>query len=138
MAHGEWVLSNGRTLVFGSQDAPADLVLPKPFAALVTAFNRREREAVEVLAAKLVESGCSEICCVGPCAEELHDGLDRIVEARGLLAVVTTWHTNLHEACEHFLFAAVPGAPVLLALVAEHPELVGLLKELARDGASLD
>ena len=81
-----------------------------------------------------MDRGCVEFCCVGPQAELLHDALDEVLEERGALEVVTTWHTDDSDAAEYFLFAAGSKLPTLLALVAAHPELVALLEQEAGSG----
>jgi len=86
------------------------------------------------MANTVIEKGCVEFCCVGPEAEQLHDSLDWIVEEKGALEVVTTWHTDDADACEYFIHAAGGGSPSLLALVYSYPELVGRLEaEAASD-----
>jgi hypothetical protein len=80
-----------------------------------------------------MDLGCIEFCCVGPQAEQLHDSLDGIVEERGALEVVTTWHTDYSEACEYFLFAAGGKPPTLLALISSRPDLAALLEDETTD-----
>lgn len=127
-------LSGGRSLVLGSLHMPVDNSLRRPFAALVPAFDAEEQQKVETLVGTLLDLGCIELCCVGPQAEQLHDTLDEIVEAKGALDVVTTWHVDDADACEYFLFAAGGKPPTLLALISSHPELAAVLEEEARSG----
>ena len=131
MAGRSLILSGGRRLVLGSLDTPIDHSFRQPFAALVPAFNEKERQKVGAIVDTLLDEGCIELCCVGPQAEQLHDSLDGIVEARGMLDVVTTWHSDYADACEYFLFAAGRKPPTLLALIAPHSELVALLEQQA-------
>lgn len=132
MAAQGLVFSDSRTLLFGSLVQPLSDSLSQPFVTLLPAFDEGERKQAQAITGPLVNRGCVEFCCVGPEAEQLHDSIDEIVEERGALAVVTTWHTDFSDACEHFLFAAGGRSPTLLALVASHPELVALLEKGAR------
>ncbi|HSO28948.1 MAG TPA: hypothetical protein VLS28_03535, partial [Candidatus Sulfomarinibacteraceae bacterium] len=134
MAAFSLVFSGGRTLIFLSLDQRPNASLNPPFVTLLPAFDEEERRQAEVLAGLLMDQGCVEFCCVGPEAEQLHDSIDEIVEKMGAFEVATTWHTDLSDACEHFLFAAGGRSPTLLALVASHPELVALLAQEARSG----
>jgi hypothetical protein len=122
------IFSSGRTLIFRSLDESPNASPSQPFATLLPAFDGTERRQAEVTAGLLIDRGCVEFCCVGPEAELLHDSIDEIVETRGTLDVVTTWHTDTSDASEYFLFAAGGRPPALLALVAPHPELVALLE----------
>jgi len=124
-------LSGKRKLVFLSLDQSPSISLSQPFATLFPAFDEVERRQAEAMARILMAQGCVEFCCVGPEAELLHDSIDEIVEQKGALDVVTTWHTDYSDASEYFLFAAGGKPPTLLALVASHPDLVALLEEEA-------
>jgi hypothetical protein len=126
------ILPGGRNLVFGSPGTSADYSVCRPFAALVPAFDPGERQQVEAMTGTLVDLGCREFCCVGPQAEQLHDSIDGIIEDRGAIELVTTWHTDYSDACEYFLFAAGGRPPSLLALVSAHPDLAALLEDEAR------
>ena len=126
------VLSGGRKLVLDSLGTSVDYPLNRPFVALAPAFDAEERQRVEAIASTLMDLGCMEFCCVGPQAEQLHESLDEIVEERGALEVVTTWHTDYSDACEYFLFAAAGGRPpTLLALISSHRQLAALLEDAA-------
>jgi hypothetical protein len=126
------VLRSGRTLRVTALEAPPPASRSRgPFVALLPAFDVSERERSEILASLLLQLGCIEICCVGRDAELLHDTLDGMLEERGALDVVTTWHAGEAEAVEYFLFAAGGGAATLLALTAEHPALTTLLNSQA-------
>jgi len=85
----------------------------------------------------LIDSGCVEFCCGGPEAEQLHETLDQIIEARASLEVVTTWDAAPHDACEYFLFAAAGGRTNLLALVSGHPEVEAILEGQAMRKAEI-
>jgi hypothetical protein len=88
-------------------------------------------DASAAIAADLVDLGCAEICCVGPRAEELHDSIDGIVEDKGALHVVTTWHVGLEEGSEYFVDAAAGRPFLLMGLVADHPDLAAALRRMA-------
>lgn len=77
--------------------------------------------AERALAEAPATSNCREMCFVGKNAERFHDLADDVVEARGLLEIVTTWLTNETADEIAFYFVTVAGAapPLLLALV-EH------------------
>lgn len=112
---------------------PAGTATPAPpFVALVPAFDPAERRVVETAANDLIDGGCVEFCCVGPESEMLHDALDDLIERKGTLEVVTTWHVDVADACDYFLFGASAGRAALLALVSAHPELVSALQERGR------
>jgi hypothetical protein len=78
----------------------------------------------------LLQIGCRELCCVGPEAEALHDELDQIVEAEDALDVTTTWHTELLDACEYFVWAAGGARSPLVAVVSDHTLATLLFEEL--------
>lgn len=134
MAAPSLVFSRGRALIFLSLDQQPSASLTRPFATLLPAFDAGERRKAVAMAALLTDQGCVEFCCVGPEAELLHDSIDEVIEKKGALDVVTTWHTDYSDASEYFLFAAGGKSPTLLALVASHPELVALLEKEAGSG----
>lgn len=103
-----------------------------PFVTLLPAFNAAERHQAEAKAELLLTLGSVALCCVGPEAEQLHDALDVIMEARGALEVVTIWHEDLADACEYFLYAAAGASATLLALIASHPKVQAILEEETR------
>jgi hypothetical protein len=121
----------GRKLVVSALQAFQGAV-GGPFVALVPAFSAEERKLVEAIARLLLDSGCEELCCVGPEAEMLHDTLDALLERSGRLEVVTTGIEDLDEALEYFLYGAGGGSKTLLALVSDHPDLAAALLARAR------
>lgn len=125
------VNSGARKVHIGAllDEIPAEL--SSPFAALLPAFEERERELAKMRTADLLAKGCSEICCLGPESETLHDAIDSLIEQGDSPSVVTTWHTDIADACEHLIYAAGGGGISLLALVASHPEVVALLEQVA-------
>ena len=131
MADG-FTLSGDRKLIVSALGALPDESIRRPFATLLPAFSASERHQAEAMTTKLVDMGCVEFCCVGPESEQLHDALDEVIEARGVLGVVTTWHVDVLDACEHFLYAAGGERATLLALIAAHPSVEAKLKEEAR------
>ena len=120
---------SGRAIVWGPVAVPA--FIPRPFAALLPAYDPGECAQVVKLSRDLVAAGCVELCCVGPQAESLHDSLDGVIEEMGAITVVTSWDTDELEACEYFFFAAGGLPPVLLALISDHPNLVAILGRAA-------
>ena len=69
------------------------------------------------------------MCFSGPGAERLHDTADGIVEERGLLDIVTTWHAHedATEVVSYFLELAGGGASWLLACVGHEPNMARAL-----------
>ncbi|MGK3985804.1 hypothetical protein WME99_22345 [Sorangium sp. So ce136] len=132
MAARSITLAGNRKLVISSLGASADHSIQRPFVTLLPAFNPPERQQAEAITKDLIDLGCVEFCCVGHEAEQLHDALDNIIEARNALEVVTTWHEEPSDACEYFLYAAAGGRANLLALLLSHPELQAMLEEDAR------
>lgn len=126
------LLQGGRRLILRSPREPLGPIESGPFAAMLPAFDRHDRDASTAVVAHLVDLGCIEFCCVGPEAEALHDAIiDWVIEDKNALHVVTTWHDNQTEGGEYFLYAAGGRPPVLLGLVADHPELVAVLQRVA-------
>jgi hypothetical protein len=113
-----------------------DGMVNEPFPVMLPAFNGMERSAAEGMVAGLINSGCREFCCVGQQAEQLHDAIDWIIEDRHALDIVTTWHQDIVEACEYFLFAAGIGTNCRIALVSEHAAVVSLLLNLVGGGTT--
>lgn len=106
------------------------------FAAMIPAFGEADREAARTVLGDLLGRGCVEICCAGPDADELHDLIDVAIEDSAALGVVTTWHQDLAEACDYFVFAAAGRPSYLLALVADRQVLATILKRTALGAAS--
>lgn len=111
---------------------PLNEVLPAGFIALIPAFGENERTDGEELMASLLELGCLHVCCLGPESETLHDSIDWVIEAANQLDVVTTWHDDVVEGCEYFVHVASGRAQVLVAFVAERPEVVDTLMNEVR------
>lgn len=124
------ILPDGRDVSLGSVFAPLCFSNTCPFATLLPAFDEQERRQAVRLVDDLLRLGCKDFCCAGPQAEQLHDSIDAVVEKRGELDVVTTWHKDCTDACEYFLYATVGKG--LLALIEEHPELEASLSDVAR------
>lgn len=101
-----------------------------PFAAMVPAVEDTDVPNAVLLAADLVRMGCAEICCVGARAEVVHDLVDEVVEDAGALGVVTTWHQDVNEGCEYFIFTAGGRPRWLLAAVEGRAELTTLLRSM--------
>lgn len=110
------------------ENIKADIV--KPFAVMLPAYNDAEQSVAKDIIAALVDFGCVEFCCVGRQAEELHDAIDWIIEDKNALSVITTWHEDIAEACEYFVYTAGSAPKCLLALIAEDSEIVVVLRRL--------
>ena len=131
----------GRVLKIAPLLGPIAAKIHSPFVALLPASNSEECSEAVLVAKNLVNMGCIELCCVGAQSEALHDALDGVLEDMSKLNVVTTFHEDVMDACEYFLFAAGAQTDSLLALVSLHPEFVyGLRKVLSEitlgDGAA--
>lgn len=122
-------LNGGRKLTFDSVAGLGEIAIQPPFVALLPAYCLTDRQQGEVVASRLISSGCVEFCCVGPEAEVLHDALDAVIEGEGALDVVTTWVGDPMEACEYFLHAAAGGCANLLALTQCHVDLQMILQD---------
>ncbi|GAB2878633.1 hypothetical protein GCM10027277_54820 [Pseudoduganella ginsengisoli] len=103
------------------------LSLGKEFVVLLPACNDDELLSSKILAPGLLDKGCAEFCCVGALAEELHDRIDEFIEDQEKFDVVTTYHHEIVEACEYFLFAAAGAQLPLIAMVADHVEIESCL-----------
>ncbi len=130
----EQLAFRGRTLAILSPTALDEVraALSLPFAAMVPAVEDSDTRNAALLATDLVRMGCAEICCVGPRAEIVHDLVDEVVEDAGALSVVTTWHRDLNEGCEYFLFTAGKRPHWVLAAVEGRTELTNLLRSMVR------
>ena len=107
--------------------------ITNPFAVLVSSQYEKERGEVLSLFGALLERGCKEICCIGTDAELLHDQFDQLIEDAGAVHVATTWHEDIVEGCEYFLFSAGGQSVDLYALISQHPELLNVLISVARE-----
>jgi hypothetical protein len=107
------------------------LKLGRIFAVLLSAAPNGPTWAERRIVETSVASGCVELCCVGAGAENLHDYIDEVLEERGLVNVVTTWHTDesMEDALHYFLHLAGSSPPTLVAVVEDEP---GLLVALSR------
>jgi hypothetical protein len=128
----EQMAFSGRTLAILSPMALDEVkaAVSAPFAAMVAAVEDSDTRNAALLAADLVRMGCAEICCVGPRAEIIHDLVDEVVEDAGAFGIVTTWHLDLNEGCEYFLFTAGGRPRWLLAAVDGRAELTNLLRAM--------
>lgn len=129
-------LRDGRALLLASRHTSVATVgefLSAPFAAMVPAFGVEDQSAAEAVMGAFVDRGCVEICCVGPDAESLHDGIDSIIEDKKYFDIVTTWHEDQYEAAEYFVLAAGGKSPMLVAFVQEQPQLAALLRTVATE-----
>ena len=103
----------------------------EPFLVMLPAFSRQERIASEGIAINLVDLGCIDFCCVGQQAEQLHDAIDYIIEDKNNLSVLTTWHCDIKEGCEYFIFAAGIGVRFRIAIVSKHNSIISCLQQIA-------
>jgi hypothetical protein len=111
------VLYDGRLLTVAGLAREGLDMSAKPVAALLPAYSDQDIAMAVDVVEDLVGNGCLELCCAGPKAESLHDRIDALLEGRGWVDVVTTFHTDTDDACEYFLFAANAATGNLLALV---------------------
>ena len=127
----------GRKVIIISANDIAVENFTSPFAALVTASNRKELDEILGIAASLIKNGCQEFCCVGADSELLHDELDHLIESAGFLDIATTWHNNTVEGCEYFLYAAGGQGLTLIAIIAQHPDLLKSMELAAEQSSGL-
>lgn len=127
------VMFGERKVFIGSPADCSSLKASSPFAVLVAAPNTDEVREILSIAEILLRSGCKEFCCVGFESELLHDQLDLLIEKVGLLDVVTTWHKDVIEGCEYFLFGAGGQNHILYGLISGHKELIDALAVAARE-----
>jgi hypothetical protein len=99
---------------------------------LLPADNAVDCELSEEIISTFIALGCIEFCCVGAFSEQMHDQIDIIIERSENIEIATTWFDHNNDACEYFLFAAGAGKSSLLALVLDKPELLNVLKEIAK------
>lgn len=100
------------------------------FVTLIVAACQKDIDENLRVANALLEKGCNEFCCIGPESEKLHDQLDNLIEDAGLIDVVTTWHKDITEGCEYFLFAAGGQSVPLVGLISKHPQILDVLNKI--------
>ncbi|MEF9388677.1 hypothetical protein V4890_24095 [Ralstonia solanacearum species complex bacterium KE056] len=102
--------------------------IASPFVALLPAYDGNERTKVKSLVPLLLKRKCEQLCCVGLESEVLHDEIDDMLEELGMTDVVTTHHLDVTDACDYFIFAAGAFSTSLMAMVADHLDVVSALK----------
>lgn len=125
-------LHGPRAVVLG--DASAPVIPPAPFVALLPAHTAWDPSTLEALIARLLDHGCVELCVAGTLADELHDEIDWIVEARDL-TTTTTGDADPVEAAEYAVLAAWLASANLLVLASDDPVIVATIeREASRHG----
>lgn len=127
-------LDGSRTLVLATAEEIAFGPLPAaPYALLLATSAASPTEAEQRVIGVLAQPLCREMCFLGPSAESVHDLADEIVEARGLLEIVTTWLTKdtPDEAALYFLECASRHSSLLLAAVEHDQPVVAALEAAA-------
>lgn len=126
---------SGEKIFFGQRYVLCDrlrvssaLGVSSPFAVLIPASDAELRAAAATLVPAMLDAGCVEFCCVGSQAELLHDEIDSELERRRAFEVVTTYHADMSDALEYFIFAAGGARIYLLALIMDFPELLDDLR----------
>ena len=97
------------------------------FGFLLAALNDEQCAAALTVVPSLLRLNCSQVTCAGLKAEKLHDEIDNIIEGAGRFNILTTFDVSALEACEYFIFAAGSSVAHLVALVADHPDIVKIL-----------
>ena len=121
-----------RAVVLG--DARAPVIPPAPFVTLVPAHAAWDPSTLESLISRLLDHGCVEFCAAGRLADEVHDEIDWIVEAREL-TTTTTGDADPVEAAEYAVLAAWLASAKLLVLAADDPLIVATIeREVSRRG----
>ena len=87
------------------------------FVTLILSEDSLEPSEVETLARRLLEIGCNEFCILCSNANEIHDGLDRMLEDDSRFDVPTSDFETEDDALEYFLFGSGAGMNDMLALV---------------------
>lgn len=123
----------GREVFVGSVENASAFRISAPFVVLMSAACQDEVHQGMTAAAVLIDQGCEEFCCVGSEAEVLHDRLDALIEDAGDLSVLTTWHENVNDGCEYFLFAAGAQRMNLLALIEKDSDVLHALRAVGSD-----
>jgi hypothetical protein len=125
------VFGDRRLFVLAEGDASEVAKIRGPFAMMLAASSIIPTEAQRRLIETAVERGCIEFCCVGPFGEQLHDYTDGLLEDRGELEIVTTWHVEepLEDTVHYFLHVAGEKALTLIAAISDAPDLARALKE---------
>jgi len=125
-----------RELVVGSLEEVTGLLPPSaPFAVLLAAGpsspTPNDRSLIDLVAVP----SCREMCFAGVAAEALHDLADEVVEARGLLDIVTTWLENESPAeVAHYFVRIAGGLPTVLLAAADHEPALSTALESATEG----
>src|SRR5262245_21874500 len=93
-------VSKRRLVVIGPTEVEVLTGLSSPFVMLLVGVHEAPGDVQKHLVDAAVASGCVEFCCIGDHAEALHDYVDSLLERRGIIDVVTTWHSDepLEEA----------------------------------------
>jgi hypothetical protein len=125
------LVSQRRLLVIGPTDVEALSGLSKPFVMLLVGVCQDPDDAQRQLIDSAVASGCIEFCCIGDHAEALHDYIDSVLEGRGIVDVVTTWHSDepLEEALFYFANLAGGKPSTLVAAVDNDAGLVNEIRQ---------
>ena len=103
------------------------------FGFLLPAFDDAECDKALALASHLLAMNCAQITCLGLKAEKLHDEIDALVEGAGKFNILTTYDVDPLEACEYFIFSAGSSVTHLVALIADHSEVVSILDTVIDD-----
>ncbi|WP_176462260.1 hypothetical protein [Ralstonia solanacearum] len=119
---------DGKIIFCGSLDDGIPENITSHFVALLPAFDGDERANVKSLVPFLLKGRCEQFCCVGLESEALHDEIDDILEELKMTDVVTTYHLDVVDACDYFIFAAGAFSASFVALVADHLDVVSALK----------
>lgn len=124
-----------RDVTIASENDAYDVCFKKKFSILLSSDLLKDTENIEKIIEFLVTHGCKEICCIGIKSEIFHDKIDEILEKYNMLDVVTTWHEDLTEGCEYFLFASGGQVLDLFALISRDANLVSKLAFVAENSA---
>lgn len=126
-------LGERKLIIITIEEDSAVSKLRQPFAILIPAdqpsLGSSEKRLIKAAATKR----CREYCCVGPYSEQLHDYIDGVLEDRGLIDVLTTWHTDESpdEALEYFVHVAGGAPSSLVAAIKGRSVLSDKLKRIA-------
>jgi MFS superfamily sulfate permease-like transporter len=115
------IFKNNKDLLFVNIDEISQISNQRlKHSILVNLSSEKEIKKIVLLLKEIINIDCSEIYCVGMCAEKLHDELDNIIEELELLNIVTTWSENesIEEIYFYFLHVASLAASLLYVINA--------------------
>jgi hypothetical protein len=124
-----------RLVLLGPTETEVFASLHGPFALLLLAEAKMPSADFQDMIHAALVNGCVEFCCMGKYSEELHDSIDALLEERGLVQIVTTWHGDepLEESLYYFVNLAGSRPPTLLAMVEGNHTFENVLRKTFKE-----